>query len=138
MKKLLQALLITLALCSAAQARESVPIINFENQAIITASGKRLSSDQIKAAIIRAASTVQWAASENGNDQLMSATLTVRNKHTMRVSIAYTSDKFSVTYKDSINMNYRVGADPLQTVNPAAARMNERTNDCLLYTSRCV
>ncbi len=33
------------------------------------------------------------------------------NKHVITVNVSYTANTFSVTYKDSINLNYRVGED---------------------------
>jgi len=103
LRGLVVALSITLAI--AAHARSAVPVINHENIVIVPANGKNQSLDTVKAAIIRAGTNLQWNISENGNGKLI-GTLNVRSKHTIVVDIAYATDKFSITYKDSTNMKF--------------------------------
>ncbi|HRE15800.1 MAG TPA: hypothetical protein PLW86_01870 [Rhodocyclaceae bacterium] len=92
---------------SASHAREAVPIVNYDAIAINTATGKTLTQADVKAAIIRAGSSQGWVMSDIAQDQL-TGTLQVRGKHTVVVTIRFSADKFSVAYKDSIDMKYAV------------------------------
>ena len=95
-------------LTSAAHARSDVPIINYENLPTVSAAGKSVTADQVKQAIITAATTKGWTTALDQNGAIV-ATLIVRNKHTIIVSIPFAEDKFSVLYRDSSNMNYKNG-----------------------------
>jgi hypothetical protein len=92
-------------LVSPAFARTPAPIVNYDNIAVVTNNEKPLNADQVKKAIVAGASAKGWTT-EPQNDGSLLATLVVRNKHTVIVSIAYTSDAYSVTYKGSDNMNF--------------------------------
>lgn len=112
MKHLTLIILTSLALVLPAHARSPEPIINFENVSITPASGKMPGFSQVKAAIeqaakapIPSASGQQWEIAETAPGQIV-ATLHVRGKHMVRVDILYNVEKFSVTYRDSMNMNY--------------------------------
>lgn len=107
MKKIILALSMALFLSFAAHAREPVPIINFENLPITTASGKKLSRPEIRAAILRAGAQTQWNIAETSGSALI-GTLNVRSKHSVTVSIRFTAETFSITYNDSIDMKYRI------------------------------
>jgi len=95
-------------LASAAHARSSVPIINHENLPTVSAVGKAVSSEQVKQAIVMAATSKGWTTTLDQSGAIV-ATLIVRNKHTISVTIPYVEDKFSVIYRDSTNMNYSNG-----------------------------
>jgi hypothetical protein len=105
--KLLQNLLFvfTLVAGSAFAQRMPVSIINYANQPVATSSGKAIPVDQVKKAIQDAAARKGWVLSNDTGDKML-ATLEVRSKHTVRVEIAYAADKYSITYSDSVNMNY--------------------------------
>jgi hypothetical protein len=94
---------------STAEARSSVPIVNHENIAITTGSKRAPSADEVSAAITRAGQTIRypWTVTAGGPGQLVATTL-VREKHTVVVDIKYSSTSYSVTYRDSQNMNYKV------------------------------
>lgn len=87
-----------------AVARDSVPIVNYDNVAVATSSGKAASAEQVRQAITAAAAGKGWTVAEQGDGKLQ-ATIVVRGKHTVVVDIAYAADKYALTYKDSINMN---------------------------------
>jgi hypothetical protein len=95
-----------------AAARQSVPIVNVDNQPVTPASGKRPTLDQVRGAILRGATAQKWQAVASGSG-LFTATIVVRNKHTVVVEIPYSARNFSVRYKSSNNMNYenRNGVD---------------------------
>ena len=102
--KTLMLLAITLFSFNAV-AREAVPIVNYDDIAVATNSGKAPSADQVKQAIIAAASNKSWSIARQPDGKLL-ATLIVRNKHTIVVEIAYAADTYSLRYKDSINMKF--------------------------------
>lgn len=92
-------------LTAPAMARSSVPIVNYENIAIATGSGKPATLEQIKQAFIVGGSVKGWIFTAAGDGKLV-ANLVVRNKHTIIADITYSADKYSVTYQGSVNMNY--------------------------------
>lgn len=90
-----------------AMARGSVPIVNYENVAITTGSGKPATAEQVKQAFIAGGTSKGWTFTPAGDGKLL-ANLVVRNKHTITADIAYSADRYSVTYQGSVNMNYEV------------------------------
>jgi len=86
-------------------ARAPVAIINHDNVLIATNSGKKLTAEQVKQAIMQAAGETRWSIASQPDGKL-SATLNVRGKHTMVVEITYSSEKYSLHYKDSTNLHY--------------------------------
>lgn len=105
--KLLRGLLFVCVLgaSSVYAQRTPVSIINYPNLPIATASGKPIQAEQVKKAIQDAALRKGWTLGNDTGDKLL-ATLVVNNKHTVMVEIAYSADKYSLTYRDSVNMNY--------------------------------
>lgn len=95
--------LVFIALTGTAQARGSVPVVNYENVQLASDSGKLVSADAAKQAIRTAAASKNWTVAPDG-DALI-ATLVVRNKHTVTVSIVLRGDKYSLLFKDAVNMN---------------------------------
>jgi hypothetical protein len=89
-----------------ASARTSVPIIDYPDQPVVTGSGKTLSAADVRQAIASAATQRNWVVTNGPGEGRVTATLTVRNKHTISVVIAYKADAFSVGYLSSVNMNY--------------------------------
>lgn len=109
MKAVLRSVTILIAsvfLATAAQAREAVPIINYENQLV----AKPLTIEQVKQAIVTAAAMNSWTITKGPTENSITATLVVRNKHTVIVNITYTKESFSVVYAGSINMKYQPNA----------------------------
>ena len=105
--KLLRGLLLVCVLGAspAFAQRTPVSIVNYLNIPAAPASGKPVQAEQVKKAIQDAATAKGWTiADEAGNK--MFATLVVRNKHTVMVEIAYSAQKYSLKYRDSVNMNY--------------------------------
>lgn len=79
------------------------PIFNVTDAPVTSASGKPLTNDQVKQAIIRAGAGLGWIMKEAGPGKL-TANLAVR-KHTAQVEIPYSSKSYSITYKDSTNLD---------------------------------
>jgi hypothetical protein len=102
----LAALAIALVAAPAA-ARSPVPIVEFKDQAIPQKDGKAPTDAQVRAAVERAARSLNWTLAPAGEDKLL-ATLVVRNKHTIAVNLTWTPDKLSATYASSVNMKYEM------------------------------
>ena len=108
LKSLIAIFLTGAILASSALARSSVPIINHENLPTVLVVSKTVSAEQVKQAIVIAATSKGWTTATDKNGAII-ATLIVRNKHTIVVTIPFAEDKFSVLYRDSSNMNYSNG-----------------------------
>lgn len=91
-----------------ASARQTVPIVNYDKLAVAVNSGKAPQAEQVKQAILAAAGSKSWSVATQADGKLL-ATLQVRGKHTVVVEIAYASDQYSLTYKDSTNMKFGAG-----------------------------
>ena len=81
----------------------SVPILNVSNAPAVNASGKTLSPEQVKSAIIRAGAGLGWQMKEDGPGKI-TATLELRN-HTAAVDIPYSPASYSIVYKSSSNLH---------------------------------
>ena len=90
------ALLLILAGCVAN------PLLNIEN-APIQISAKHNSTD-IKKAIMRAGAGLGWIIKEKKPGHLVGSIFL--RKHSATVDIKYTNKAYSITYKDSENLNY--------------------------------
>ncbi|NLR76109.1 hypothetical protein [Leeia aquatica] len=108
MKAIFAGLLLTLGVMSAAQARQSAPVIDWIDIPVATASGKPVKAEQVREAIIAAGNGLTWEVHSNPNGKGLVATVLVRNKHTAVVNIPYDATKYSILYSSSINLNYEV------------------------------
>jgi hypothetical protein len=113
--KVVLAVLLTLV-AAPAFARSAVPLVEFRDQALTAPAGKTLTDADVQEAIVRAAKSLAWTLSPDGERKFV-ATLVVRNKHTIAVNVAYTSEKFSVTFHSSNNMKYEV-KDGVAMIHP--------------------
>jgi hypothetical protein len=96
-----------LATASPAYGRTLVPVENFTNQAVATASGKKPALEQVHDAIARAATSKGWAVAKQADGQLL-ATRVVKGKHTIVTTVSFTPDAYSVLYHSSENMKYQM------------------------------
>lgn len=104
--RFLLAILLSLGLgVGTVHARTPVPIVNYENNPVATNSGKPMTADKVKQAILAAASSKQWSIAYQPNGK-MQATLVMKGKHTIVVEVAYTAENYSLTYLSSDNMKY--------------------------------
>lgn len=83
------------------------PIQNVADAAVPSLSGKALSSDEVRKAIMRAGSTLGWQMNAGAPGKI-TGTLNVR-KHTAVVEIPYSSRSYSINYKSSVNLNEEEG-----------------------------
>jgi hypothetical protein len=105
------------ALAAPAAARPSIPLVDYDNEAI----GRQASEARVRAAILSAAQGRKWTVADQGPGHLV-GTLVLNNKHTMRVDIRFTTTSLSLNYKDSINLNYMANAGGARWIHPAYNR----------------
>ena len=105
----LAATLIFLTSATLAQAGcgRCAPIMNVSNAPTTNASGKALTNEQIKTAIIRAGTALGWQVKAEGPGKIV-ATLYVR-KHTAVVEIPYSPSGYSINYLSSVNLDEEGG-----------------------------
>ncbi len=104
----LKVALFTLALflSGSVLARPPVPMTDVVKQAITTTSGNALPIEQIQQVIRTAAEGRKWVVSQLPEGVMQASLSWNANKHTIVVTIASTTDRYTITYKDSINMRY--------------------------------
>lgn len=90
----------------AAFGRDLAPIVNHENVAVVTGSGKAASTEAVGVAISNAAAHGKrvWAVTRTAPDKLR-ATYNVR-AHAIVVEIDYSAKAYSIHYAGSDNMKY--------------------------------
>ena len=109
--------LLTITVSGVVFARTPEPVVNLYDQPVVAASGKTLSVDDVKQLITKVAHEKNWVVTPAGDRKLNASLSWNGNKHTIVVSIAYETDRYSVTYKDSINMKYEV-SDGKAVIHP--------------------
>jgi hypothetical protein len=95
--------IVVLLMAVTFSACTTVPILNVTDAAIATPAGKSLTDEQVKAAIIRAGSSLGWQMKDAGAGKLV-GTLALRT-HTAEVEIPYSAKAYSIIYKSSVNLN---------------------------------
>jgi len=83
------------------------PILNVTDQPVVTTAGKPVSPDQVRNAIVKAGNSLGWVMTPV-SPGLVNGRLALRD-HLAVVDIRYTATTYSITYKDSTNLNYRDG-----------------------------
>jgi len=97
--------LLLVASALGVSACRTVPIVEFRNQALLTSSGRTPTLDEVRRAIVTAATSLGWTLYPAG-EQGFICTLVVREKHMIVVDATYSVNMLSVTYRDSTNMSY--------------------------------
>lgn len=104
MWKALGTLLIGFAVAGLAGCRIA-PVMDIVDAPVVEpAGGQKLTADQVKLAIQRAGATLGWQMREV-QPFLLEGTLYLRT-HMARVSIPYSTQHYSIVYKDSQNLLY--------------------------------
>lgn len=109
---------IVLALVAQPAMPASEIIANFVDMPIKTASGAPPSTTEVRDTIVNAASGVParpWGVTEAGPGKLMARLQTGRRGHVVVVEIAYTPEKYSLQYRNSVHMNYRAADQTIHT-----------------------
>jgi hypothetical protein len=112
LSRFMGALVVVVAALAASAAhaqRTPVPIIDRPNVSVVTGSGKALSQEALRQAIISGGANGprKWAIVPAGDGKSLKGTYIVR-AHTVVVDIVPGSSSYSLKYADSINMKYRV------------------------------
>jgi hypothetical protein len=100
--------MLAVAAAASIAACTSAPIMNVDQNAVVTASGKALSAEQVKSAIIRAGAGLGWQMKDAGPGLLV-GTIQLR-EHTAVVDIPYTASAYSIKYKSSVNLKESGGS----------------------------
>jgi len=85
----------------------SRPIVNVTDQPVVATAGKQLTADQVQSAIVSAGNALGWVMTPI-SPGLIGGRLMLRD-HVAVVEVRYTAKTYSITYKDSTNLNYRDG-----------------------------
>lgn len=86
-------------------AAASTEIVAWQNVPALTGSGKPATAEQIKRAFTIGGARRGWSCVDEGPDRL-ACTVVVRT-HTLVMNLIYEPGKYSLTYKSSINLDYR-------------------------------
>lgn len=98
---LLVVIFATLAGCTSA------PIRNVSDAPVVTGSGKAVTAEQVRTAILGAGKGLGWSMTP-ADPGLVVGRITLRG-HTAVIDVRYTPKTFSIQYKDSIDFNYQNG-----------------------------
>ncbi|PKM42440.1 MAG: hypothetical protein CVV05_18660 [Gammaproteobacteria bacterium HGW-Gammaproteobacteria-1] len=105
MKKLFAIVLLAgLSLAIATGCRTSTPIYNVQDATIVTNSDKPATATDVKKAILRAGTSLGWNMKEEKPGHII-GTLHLRT-HMAQIDIKYSPSSYSITYRDSQNLNY--------------------------------
>ena len=116
MKKYL--LLVVLAMAIAAiGCRFGQPVGTFAYDYPSAEASKNVSEKKMHDIIIKSCTDNNWRVSEPAQNTI-EATLMVRNKHTVVVSIPYTATHYSINYKASTDMEYKKKSDGTAVIHP--------------------
>ena len=103
---------IFMCMSAIANARESVPIVDSENNAIPMVGGKELTLEAVANAIKAGGASQQYPWVPTGNSPgEMELTTLVRGKHTAVVKVTYDTKTYSIRYASSVNLNYKTKKD---------------------------
>jgi hypothetical protein len=98
-----------------------VSVSSWDNVAAITGSGKPASAEEIKRAFMVGGARRGWTFADAGPGKL-TCTLAVRT-HTLVMNLAYEDGKYSLSYKDSVNLDYK-DADGKRTIHRSYLNWN--------------
>ena len=116
MKKYLLLMVLVLAL-AAIGCRSGRSVGNFAYDFPTAGAHKNITENQMHDAIVKACADHSWRVSEPSPNTI-EATIVVRNKHTVVVSIPYTATHYNINYKSSINMEYKTKSDGSSSIHP--------------------
>jgi hypothetical protein len=97
------ALVIALALAGC----NTMPIQNVSESPVISATGKPLSNEQVRAAIERAGGALGWQMRDDGPNTL-AGRLQLR-EHIAVIEVSYSPRAYSIKYRSSVNLDEKDG-----------------------------
>lgn len=80
-------------------------LIEWQNVNAVTGSGKPATAEEIKRAFMVGGARRGWNCVDETPDKMV-CTVVVRT-HTLAMNLAYEPGKYSLTYKDSVNLDYK-------------------------------
>jgi hypothetical protein len=116
MKKYLLLMVLVLALAGIG-CRIGQPVGAFAYDFPTAEAHKNITEKQMHDAIVKACADTGWRATDVASNTI-EATIMVRNKHTVVVSIPYTATHYSINYKASTNMEYKAKSDGSASIHP--------------------
>jgi len=115
--KLIALFTLALLLTTSIVFARAAPMQTYNDIAISGNDGKALQMEQIKKAIQAVATKREWITKSDGEGKLI-ATLDVRGKHSVVIAITYSTTQYSMTYKDSTNLNYKAKEGSATEIHP--------------------
>jgi hypothetical protein len=91
----------------ALAACTSAPIRNVNDAPVVTGSGKPLTVDQVRVAIVGAGTGLGWTMAPT-TPGLVTGRIALRG-HTASIDVRYTPTTYSIAYKDSTNLDFGDG-----------------------------
>ena len=116
MKKYLLLMVLVLAL-AAIGCRVGQPVGTYAYDFPAAEARKNISEKKMHDSIVKGCADAGWRVSESAPNTI-EATIMVRNKHTVVVSIPYTATHYSINYKASTNMEYKAKSDGSASIHP--------------------
>ena len=98
------ALLVLNAQSADAAFGQTQKILNILDAPVVTGTGRRITMDQMEVLLREAAIRKQWQIQEV-EDGHLEAWINVR-QHMAKIDIVYSTEKYSITYKDSAVLKY--------------------------------
>ena len=98
---------LVLVLCLLGACTKVQPIYNVEEAIIVTGSGKTPTTEEVRTAISRAVVAKTWKIDEI-DDQRVEAHL-VKGKKIARLTVIYSTKKYSIRYRNSVSLLYEAG-----------------------------
>ncbi len=104
---LIRLLLVTLAAAVVIGCRPTQPVYNVSNASVVASTGQNVTQNQVKQAITRAGAGLGWVMRDQAPGHIV-GTLNLR-QHMAMVDIKYDAKSYSITYRDSQQLNYADG-----------------------------
>jgi hypothetical protein len=82
----------------------SVAVRNVNDAPVVTGSGKTLTADQVRVAIVGAGTGLGWTMAPT-TPGLLTGRIALRG-HTAQIDVRYTPTTYSILYKDSTNLQF--------------------------------
>ena len=108
----------TLLFSLSTWARPSIPVVEYTDLPIVTSTGTQLLLEDVRKIIMAAGQQHQWRFVDGAEKNTLIGTLKVRHKHIISVNIHYATDRYSITYRDSSNMNFKIDASGQKRIHP--------------------
>ncbi len=102
-------------------ALAAVDVVEWKDVAAITSSGKPASAEDIKKAFMVGGARRGWVFSDSGPGK-MTGKLVVRT-HTLVMDLKYEAGKYTLSYLDSVNLDYKDDAGK-KTIHKAYVNWN--------------